>query len=121
MSSVVHGHWNSIARQNLQLCTNPLHDTHRLPYEYPRQIRLEVVAAALNLYAESYSVVSTLAGTGSSNSPVVEAWYKDANKATGWGIYTSSEDNDTEKPAEEESDRKSSGGPPPAAEDEPAK
>ena len=62
MSSVVHGHWNSIARQNLKLCGNPLYGTHRLPYEYARPIRLEVVAAVLDLYAESYSVVSTLAG-----------------------------------------------------------
>ena len=87
MSSVVHGHWNSIARQNLKLCGNPLHGTHRLPSEYVRPIRLEVVAAVLDLYAESYSVVSTLAGAKSTDSAAVEAWYKEANEANGWGIY----------------------------------
>lgn len=122
MSSVVHGHWNSIARQNLKLCGNPLHGTHRLPYEYARPIRLEVVAAVLDLYAESYSVVSTLAGAESTDSAAVKAWYKEANEAKGWGMYTPSEENDTEQSAEEEPDQQTQqSGPPPEAEDDPAK
>ncbi|MCI0662551.1 MAG: DUF5677 domain-containing protein [Acidobacteria bacterium] len=101
LSSVVHGHWNSIARQNLKLCGNPLHGTHRRPYEYARPISLAVVADVLELYAESYSVVSTLAGAKSTDSAAVEAWYKEANEAKGWGIYAHSEENDTEQSVEE--------------------
>jgi hypothetical protein len=117
MSSVVHGHWNSIAHQNLKLCANPLHGTHRRPYEYTRPIRLAVVAAVLDLYAESYSVVSTLAGADSADSAAVEAWYKEASEAKGWGIYTPSDENDTEQSAEEEAEpRVQRSGLPPEAE-----
>jgi hypothetical protein len=122
MSSLVHGHWNSIARHNLKLCANPLHGVHRLPYEYARPIRLEVVAAALDLYAASYSVVSTLTGAESTDSAAVKAWYKEANEAKGWSMYTHSEENDTERFAEEEADQQTQqSGSPPEAEDDPAK
>lgn len=106
MSSLVHGHWNSIARHNLKLCANPVHGTHRLPYEYARPIRLEVVAAVLDLYAESYSVVSTLACAESTDSAAVEAWYREANEAEGWGMYAPSEENDTEQSTQEKVTRK---------------
>jgi hypothetical protein len=122
LSSVVHGHWNSIARQNLKLCSDPLHGTHRRPYEYDRPIRLAVVADVLDLYAESYSVVSTLAGAESTESAAVEMWYKEADEAKGWGIYTPSDENDTEYPAEEEADPQvQQADAPPEAEDGSAK
>ena len=67
---------------------------------------LEVVSAVLDLYDESYLVVSTLAGVQPSNSQAVEAWYKEANEAKGWGIYPSSGGADTTSGAEEGGDPK---------------
>jgi len=104
MSSDVHGHWNSIARHNLTVCANPLHGTHRLPYEYARPIHIEVVAGVLNLYADSFTVVSTLAGSESTDSAAVKAWYKEADEAKGWGFYAPSEENLTEEPTENDAD-----------------
>jgi hypothetical protein len=85
-------------------------------------LRLEVVAAVLDLYAESYSVVSRLAGAESCNSAAVETWYKEANEARGWGMYTPSEENDTEPSDEEEADQQTQQSIPSSkAEDDPAK
>lgn len=104
MSSDVHGHWNSIARHNLKMCANPLHGTHRLPYEYARPIHIEVVADMLDFYADSFKVVSTLAGSESTDSAAVNAWYKEANEAKGWGFYAPSEENLTEEPTDNDAD-----------------
>ena len=78
-----------------------------------------MVADVLDLYAESYSVVSTLAGAESTSSEAVEKWYKEANETRGWGIYDSSENTNTEDPAEEPSGAPKPGSPPLMAKDEP--
>ena len=111
LSSVVHGHWNAIARQNLKPCASPLHGTHRVPYEYDRPIRLDALATVLELYADSYALVANLAGiTESAESAAVEAWFKEAKKAKGWAIYgAASDDADAEQSGDDQAEPSSDG------------
>jgi len=53
MSCTVHGMWNSLARWNLRVCSNPLHGIHRIPHLEPRSLMLDIPPAAANLMENS--------------------------------------------------------------------
>ncbi|MEE8585500.1 MAG: hypothetical protein V3T83_11675, partial [Acidobacteriota bacterium] len=86
MSSSVHGHWNSVARQNLDLCLNPLHGFHRLPAEFPRPLDIQPCWVVMDLYDRSYELLSKLLGK-KDRSEASSNWFEEAEKNAGWIVY----------------------------------
>lgn len=54
LSSIVHGMWNTIARFNLQFCTNPLHRFHRVPRLHDTPVYMSTAEYAVEIMNESF-------------------------------------------------------------------